>query len=148
MYSSTLFTVLSRAGLVEKRDSAETCDMMMPRSSGGNAASLRGNSIVQQNRRGHVEDENGNSELGAETRTLFLYATMQRFLEFSTFGPPSRVIRIPELLDAAKESQNRVSPVLDVLNGDAMPVDDENDLAADFEPIPADLKAIIEEECR
>lgn len=73
---------------------------------------------------------------------------MQRFLEFSTFGPPSQVIRIPEFLETAKKSQERVERVLDVLHGDAMPVDDENDLAADFEPIPADVKRIIEDECR
>lgn len=76
VYSSTRFTVLSRAELAEKSDSAETCEMIMPRSSGCNAASLRGNSMVQQNRRGHVEDRNGNSELGAEARTLFKLTTV------------------------------------------------------------------------
>lgn len=74
---------------------------------------------------------------------------MERLVEFSTFGPPSKRIRIAEFVTAAKESQQRVSSVLAALSGNAMQLDnDDGDLEADFEPIPNDLRPTIEAECR
>lgn len=72
---------------------------------------------------------------------------MERFVEGSTFGPPSKPFRINDFLKEAGAVQSRNFSVLAALKGDADTMQIDND-EAEFEPIPDDLKATIASECR
>lgn len=70
---------------------------------------------------------------------------MDRFVESTTFGPPSEPISVRDFITAAAESHARVSDILAQLEGKSMLVDEDD---VEFEPIPEDLKSTIEAECR
>ncbi|KAF8322065.1 hypothetical protein DL93DRAFT_2162917 [Clavulina sp. PMI_390] len=70
-----------------------------------------------------------------------------RFVENSTIGPPSQPINIKDFLESAKARNVRIANVLAAFRGEAMELDGE-DTVGEYEPIPEDLKAQIEEECR
>jgi len=72
---------------------------------------------------------------------------MERYVEATTFGPPSKPFRITEFLKEAIVFQCRNSWVLAALRGDTDGVQVDND-EGDFEPIPESLKHNIASECR
>lgn len=72
---------------------------------------------------------------------------MERYVEASTFGPPSKPFRIIDFLKEAGAFQSRNSSVLAALKNDSDAVRVDSD-EGDFEPIPENLRTTIASECR
>ena len=69
---------------------------------------------------------------------------MEHWTENATFGPPSEPIRIQDFLDKSAEARKRISSIFEAFEIALMNVDEDEDR---FEPIPDELKPIIEAEC-
>jgi hypothetical protein len=127
------------------KGSADAWEIMMLKTSESKVASLRVSCIAaRRNRQGHVERWKQQVRSRLPARPPFL---MERYVEASTFGPPSKPFRINDFLKEAGVFQTRNSSVLTTLKGDsdAMQVDSGE---GDFEPIPENLKTTIASECR
>lgn len=70
---------------------------------------------------------------------------MEQWAESTTFGPTSEPIRIKEFLEKSVGAQKRISSILEAFEVALMNVCENDDEY--FEPIPKNLKPVIEAEC-